>query len=125
MPGVTAPGRAREAQLHDLRLQGQAGTRDGRVDRIGEALAVAFAERGATVGICARRADRLAAVLEKLQAHSPQSRSWTVDLADLDAVDNLATDVVKEFGGLDVLVNNAGIRNAAACSRSTPPRSRP
>ncbi len=76
---------------------------------IGEALALAFAERGATVGICARRADRLAAVVEKLQAHSPHSRSWAVDLADFDAVDTLAAGVLGEFGGLDVLVNNAGI----------------
>src|SRR6478672_1817076 len=76
---------------------------------IGEALAMALAERGATVGICARREDRLAEVLEKLQKHSPESRSWTVDLADLDAVDGFAADVVRDFGGLDVLVNNAGI----------------
>ncbi|HEY3831028.1 MAG TPA: SDR family NAD(P)-dependent oxidoreductase [Acidimicrobiia bacterium] len=76
---------------------------------IGEALAMGFAERGATVGICARRADRLAAVVEKLQKHSPASTSWTIDLADLDAVDGLAADVLQEFGGLDVLVNNAGI----------------
>lgn len=76
---------------------------------IGAELAVRLAERGAVVGICARRADRLAEVVARCQAHSPRSRAWTVDLADRDAVEQLARDAVAEFGGIDVLVNNAGI----------------
>lgn len=76
---------------------------------LGAALAVGLAERGATVGICARRADRLAGVLDQVQALQPASRSWTIDLADLDAIDPFAADVVDQLGGLDVLINNAGI----------------
>jgi len=76
---------------------------------IGAGLAVAFAERGATVGIVARRADRLAEVLERCRAHAPDSRMWALDLAEPDAVDRLAGDVVQELGGVDILVNNAGI----------------
>jgi NAD(P)-dependent dehydrogenase (short-subunit alcohol dehydrogenase family) len=76
---------------------------------IGKALALAFAERGATVGICARRSDRLAEVVAELQAHSPESRSWTIDLADLDAIEGFAARVLDDLGGIDVLVNNAGI----------------
>ena len=53
---------------------------------IGAALAEGFAKRGATVGICARRADRLDEVLERCRAHAPESRAWTVDLADLDGL---------------------------------------
>ncbi len=41
---------------------------------LGAALALGFAEQGATVGICARRADRLAEVLARLQVLSPDSR---------------------------------------------------
>jgi len=81
----------------------------GASSGLGAELARGFATHGATVGICGRREDRLAEVLGELQEHSPGSRSWTVDLADLDAVDHLAADVVEAFGGLDVLVNNAGI----------------
>ena len=76
---------------------------------IGAALAAGFAERGATVGICARRADRLADVLERCQRHAPGSRSWTVDLADLDGVTAFAAHADDELGGIDVLVNNAGM----------------
>src|SRR5271166_363333 len=76
---------------------------------IGAGLAEALAERGAVVGICARRADRLAEVVERCMVHSPDSRMWVVDLADPDAVDKLAVDVMDAFGGVDLLVNNAGI----------------
>jgi short-subunit dehydrogenase len=76
---------------------------------IGAALAEGFAQRGATVGICARRADRLDAVLERCQKHSPASRAWTIDLNDLDALTDYARRASEELGGIDVLVNNAGI----------------
>ena len=76
---------------------------------MGAGLAVAFAERGATVGIVARRLDRLAEVLERCRAHSPGSRMWVADLADPDSVDRLARDAVEGLGGVDLLVNTAGI----------------
>ena len=53
---------------------------------IGAALADGFAARGATVGICARRTDRLDAVLGRLREHAPESRAWTIDLSDLGAL---------------------------------------
>jgi NAD(P)-dependent dehydrogenase (short-subunit alcohol dehydrogenase family) len=76
---------------------------------IGAALAEGFAERGAIVGICGRRTDRLADVLGRLQAHTPDSRSWAVDLADLDGIAGFAAQVEADLGPVDLLVNNAGI----------------
>jgi short-subunit dehydrogenase len=76
---------------------------------IGAALAEGFAKRGATVGICARRADRLEEVLERCRVHAPESRAWTVDLADLEGLEAFARKASGELGGIDVLVNNAGI----------------
>jgi NAD(P)-dependent dehydrogenase (short-subunit alcohol dehydrogenase family) len=55
----------------------------GASSGIGAALAEGFAERGAVVGICARREDRLRDVLERLRKHSPESRSWVVDLSGI------------------------------------------
>jgi NAD(P)-dependent dehydrogenase (short-subunit alcohol dehydrogenase family) len=81
----------------------------GSSSGLGAALAVGLAERGAVVGVCGRRTDRLEAVLELVRRHSPDSRAWTVDLADLDGIDAFARRVVEDLGGLDVLVNNAGI----------------
>jgi NAD(P)-dependent dehydrogenase (short-subunit alcohol dehydrogenase family) len=81
----------------------------GASSGIGAALAEGFAERGAVVGICARRATELADVLAACQAHSPDSRSWTIDLSRLDEVEAFAHQADDELGGIDVLVNNAGI----------------
>ena len=81
----------------------------GASSGIGADLARGFAEAGATVGICARREDRLAAVLEECRRHSPDSRMWVVDLAGLDGIDAFAHRAEAELGGVDVLVNNAGI----------------
>jgi NAD(P)-dependent dehydrogenase (short-subunit alcohol dehydrogenase family) len=76
---------------------------------IGAALAEGFAARGATVGVCARRADRLDAVLARCREHAPSSRAWTIDLSDLGALEGFARRAADELGGIDVLVNNAGI----------------
>ena len=76
---------------------------------IGAALAEGFAARGATVGICARRADRLDEVLAKCRAHAPASQAWTIDLSELDGLEAFAARVSGDMGGIDVLVNNAGI----------------
>jgi len=81
----------------------------GASSGIGAALAPLLAERGATVGLVARREDRLAAVLERCRAHAPESRMWIADLGDLERAEAVARDAWDAFGGLDVLVNNAAI----------------
>ena len=68
-----------------------------------------LAERGATVGIAARRADRLRETLTLCQEHAPASRMWVVDLSDVDAAVQLVHDAWDAFGGLDCLVNNAAV----------------
>ncbi|HXX88998.1 MAG TPA: SDR family NAD(P)-dependent oxidoreductase [Acidimicrobiales bacterium] len=90
-------------------LEGRRVLVTGASSGIGAGLAEAMAAAGAVVGICARRADRLAQTLERCRAHAPASRMWVVDLADPAAVDRLAAAAVEELGGVDVLVNNAGI----------------
>jgi len=80
----------------------------GASSGIGAATAVALAARGATVGIVARRADRLSQVLATCRKTVPDSRSWVADLSDPDAAATLALEAWDAFGGLDVLVNNAG-----------------
>lgn len=92
-----------------LDLQGCRTLVTGASSGIGAGLAQALAERGAVVGICARRAELLSEVVGRCVKHSPGSRMWVVDLADNDAVDRLAIDVQDAFGGIDLLVNNAGI----------------
>lgn len=81
----------------------------GASSGIGAALVRLLARRGATVGLVARRADRLDAVLADCREHAPGSRAWVVDLADRDAAEAVVGDAWDAFGHLDVVVNNAAM----------------
>jgi short-subunit dehydrogenase len=81
----------------------------GASSGIGAALAVTLAREGATVGLCARREDRLGEVLAKCREHAPESRMWVFDVGDLEAIPLFAAEVEAELGPVDLLVNNAGI----------------
>ena len=81
----------------------------GASSGIGAALARMLAEQGATVGIVARREDRLADVLADCRRHAPESRMWVFDLADVDGSERLVLDAWDAFGHLDAIVHNAGI----------------
>jgi short-subunit dehydrogenase len=92
----------------------------GASSGIGAALAPMLAERGATVGIVARRRERLEAVLAECREHAPESRCWAADLGDLDAAARVALEAWDAFGHLDALVNNAAIPKRVPVQRLTP-----
>jgi NAD(P)-dependent dehydrogenase (short-subunit alcohol dehydrogenase family) len=87
----------------------------GASSGIGAALAPMLAASGATVGIAARRTDRLSGVLDACReasagddgADGAGHRMWTADLSDPDAASRLATEAWDAFGHLDAVVNNA------------------
>jgi short-subunit dehydrogenase len=81
----------------------------GASSGIGAALGPMLAERGAIVGLVARRADRLDAVLAECEAAGPGRghRRWVVDLSDTAAAAQVGRDAWDAFGGLDAIVNNA------------------
>ena len=78
----------------------------GASSGIGAASAEAFAAAGHQVGLVARRAERLADVASRCGA---SARTWVADLGQLDALAGLTESIDSELGGVDVLVNNAGI----------------
>ena len=92
-----------------MRIAGSTVLVTGASSGIGAALARRLATEGATVGLVARRRDRLAEVLADCQKASPDSRMWVADLADLDAAEDVARAAWDAFGHLDCLVNNAGV----------------
>ncbi len=92
-----------------MQVRGSTVLVTGASSGIGAALAVLLAESGATVGLVARREDRLAEVLERCRHHAPDSQRWVADLGDTERAAALAVEAWDAFGGLDALVNNAAI----------------
>ena len=103
-----------------MKIEGAKILVTGASSGIGAALAPILAERGATVGIVARRADRLAEVLERCRSFAPESRLWAADLGDLDRAEQVALEAWNTFDGLDVLVNNAAIPKRTRVTDLTP-----
>jgi len=74
---------------------------------IGRSIALAFAAAGASVSICARGAEALAAAERELKAHGGKAHAASCDLGDGEAVLRYVAAAAAALGGIDVLVNNA------------------
>jgi len=93
----------------DLGLQGKVVLVTGASEGIGKATAMAFAREGAKVAINARREAVLAAAAREIaEATGAEVLPVVADMADLDALPALVDAVLRRWGRIDVLVNNAG-----------------
>lgn len=92
-------------------LDGRAALVTGGGRNIGRAIALALAAEGAWVAVNARsnRAEA-EAVAAEIADRGGRSLAVLADVADPDAVARMTENVLTEFGGLDILVNNAAIR---------------
>jgi NAD(P)-dependent dehydrogenase (short-subunit alcohol dehydrogenase family) len=80
----------------------------GASSGIGRAAALKLAAAGAHVILVARNADRLAEVKAQVERVGGKASIFPADLSDAASATKLCEDVVREHGGIDVLVNNAG-----------------
>jgi NAD(P)-dependent dehydrogenase (short-subunit alcohol dehydrogenase family) len=91
-------------------LDGRRAIVTGGSSGIGKATAQRFADAGAAVAICSRDQDRIEDAAAEITAEGVDGAVLPVkcDVTDRAAVEALVEATVAEFGGLDVLVNNAG-----------------
>jgi len=101
-------------------LQGRVVVITGASSGIGEACAVAFVQKGARVVLAARRAERLATLVGKLEDLGGEALAVATDVTDEDAVANLFARAMEGFGQVDVLINNAGIANNTPADKLEP-----
>lgn len=97
-----------------LQWEGKTVLITGATGGIGRAMALAFAARGATVFVAARRAERLKLLVEEMGGDP--HLGFVCDVGDLGQVRDLAEAVAEHVDHVDVLVNNAGIRSAGPLS---------
>ena len=91
-------------------VAGRTAVVTGASSGIGETIAERFAAEGADVVVCSREQENVDPVAERIRQDESEGRALAVecDVTDRDAVEALIDATVEEFGGLDVLVNNAG-----------------
>jgi 3-oxoacyl-[acyl-carrier protein] reductase len=95
----------------------------GAARGIGEAIAIKFAEHGAHVAftyVSDSSAEKAAALEEKLKALGVKAKAYKSNAGDYAACEALVNDVLKEFGTVDICVNNAGISKDNLLLRMTP-----
>lgn len=81
----------------------------GATSGIGEACARRFADGGYDLIITGRRAEKLAAIKEDIEAQGTKVKTLTFDVRDADAAEAAINSLEQEWRNLDVLINNAGL----------------
>ncbi|MFB6082996.1 MAG: SDR family NAD(P)-dependent oxidoreductase [Halorientalis sp.] len=90
-------------------VEGKTAIVTGASQGIGRSIAERFADDGADVVICSREQEKVDEVAEGINAaEGGECLAIECDVTERDAVDALVEATVEEFGGVDVLVNNAG-----------------
>src|SRR5690349_14529701 len=95
----------------------------GAARGIGEAIATKFAEQGATVAftyVSDSSAEKAAALETKLKGLGVKAKAWKSNAGDFAQCESFVAEVLKEFGTVDICVNNAGISKDNLLLRMSP-----
>jgi clavulanate-9-aldehyde reducatase len=90
-------------------LDGRVAAITGASSGIGEATALELARAGAAVAVGARRKERLDSLVEKVEAEGGRALAFELDVSDEAQARAFVEGANEQLGGLDVLVNNAGV----------------
>src|SRR4030088_827075 len=94
-----------------MRFSGKSAIVTGAASGIGKHLALAFAREGAAVAVADLNAVAAEAVAAEIEAAGGQALGVTMDVTEERAVDAGVAAVAEAFGGVDILVSNAGIQS--------------
>ena len=89
-------------------LSGQVALVTGAGRGIGRAIAMAYAQAGAAVGCAARSTEEIATTVRDIAAHGGRAIAVPTDVTQLASVQHMVRTTVETFGGLDIVVINAG-----------------
>jgi NAD(P)-dependent dehydrogenase (short-subunit alcohol dehydrogenase family) len=106
--------------LDRFQLDGRVALVTGASSGLGVAFAIALAEAGADVSVCARRADRLEETRAKVEALGRRCIAISADVSRVEDCDRAVAETVDRLGSVDVLVNNAGVGTAIPATREQP-----
>jgi 3-oxoacyl-[acyl-carrier protein] reductase len=81
----------------------------GAASGMGRATALVFAAEGAKVAVTDTAAEGAQAVAAEITAKGEIAKAWPLDVSSRDQIGAVVNDIAAHFGGLDIIVNNAGI----------------
>src|SRR3954471_12990963 len=106
--------------LDSFSLDGKVAIVTGASSGLGVAFATGLAEAGADIGICARPVERLAELPRPGQGLGRRCVAVEAAVATPDDCNRVVEKTVEELGGVDVLINNAGVGTATPATREAP-----
>ncbi|NMA11469.1 MAG: glucose 1-dehydrogenase [Methanomicrobiales archaeon] len=92
-----------------MRLKDKVAIVTGASSGMGAAIAERFAKEGASVVVIARRKERLQSLVDRIAADGGRALAVAGDVTRDEDVENAVKTAVREFGKLDIVVNNAGL----------------
>ena len=92
-----------------LSLEGKVALVTGASQGIGRACAIALGRAGAKVAVAARNEIKLQEVVNEIAGNGGDAKSFVLDVASEESIKSTAKAVIAHFGGVHILVNNAGI----------------
>ena len=104
-------------------LEGKTAIITGAARGIGEGIALKFAEQGANIAftyVSVRSTDKAKVLEDKLIALGIKAKAFKTNASDFGACEIFVNEVIKEFGAVDICVNNAGISKDNLLLRMTP-----
>jgi 3-oxoacyl-[acyl-carrier protein] reductase len=104
---------ARLSQL-SRSIAGKVAIVTGAASGMGRATAHLFADEGARVAVVDINPVGVSEVVKEVQGAGGEAEGWTLDVRDPSGIRDFVADVVAHFGGIDILINNAGITRPAA-----------
>lgn len=100
-------------------LTGKVALVTGASSGIGRASALALAIQGAKVAACARRLDKLEALVADIKSHGKEAIAIQMDVKKPEEITHAVTQTITAFGRLDILLNDAGVATGAPLLQMT------
>ena len=103
-----------------MKLKNKVAVITGASKGIGKGIAERYSQEGAKVVLASRSMDRLSAISDEINGKGGKSLALTVDVRQSESVQAMIDKTVKEFGRIDIMVNNAGISMASPSEELAP-----